>query len=133
MMRKEAEAFIANILAMRDNADDKLASRAVGLYQTMNYDDALIKAGTRINWEGSLKRASVDLYDAELNNPANAPTLWEDIQYYEGYRIIPETITAGLAFSIDEIGYYNRRLYMSLIDANVWTPTQDPSGWEEVE
>ena len=36
------------------------------------------------------------------NNSDNAPTLWEDIAYKEGYRIIPETITAETAFMKNE-------------------------------
>ena len=92
----------------------------------------MIKVGTRINWNGVLKRASVDLYDTLENNPDNAPTLWEDIEYKEGYRIIPQTITVGTAFSKDELGWWEDTLYKSLLDNNVWTPEQYPSGWEIV-
>ena len=93
----------------------------------------LIKAGTRINWNGTLKRAAVDLWDTEENNPDNAPTLWEDINYRAGHRIIPEVITVGLAFSKDETGWWNGMLYKSLRDANTYTPEQYAAGWELVE
>ena len=49
--------------------------------------------------------AAVDLYDTETNSPENAPTLWETLNYKDGYRIIPETITVGTAFSKGEIGW----------------------------
>ena len=78
-------------------------------------------------------RAAVDLWDTKENNPDNAPTLWEDIAYKEGYRIIPETITAGTAFMKDERGWWKDILYKSILDNNVWTPEQYPSGWEEVK
>ena len=77
--------------------------------------------------------AAVDLWDTKENNPDNAPTLWEDIAYKEGYRIIPETITAGTAFMKDERGWWKDTLYKSTLDNNVWTPEQYPSGWEEVK
>ena len=109
---------------------DAQASQATAIYPQMRYDNALIKAGTRVNWNGVLKRAAVDLWDAERNNPDNAPTLWEDINYRDGYRAIPETITAGTAFAKDEIGWWGDVLYRSLIAANVWTPEQYPAGWE---
>ena len=91
-----------------------------------------VPAGTRINWHGTIKRAAVDLWDTETNNPDNAPTLWEDIAYREGYRVIPETITAGTAFAKDELGWWGDVLYKSLIDANVYTPEAYPAGWEAV-
>lgn len=111
---------------------DAQASTVVALYGGMKYDGALIAAGTRINWQGQLKRAAVDLWDTELNNPDHAPALWEDVAYKDGYRIIPETITATLAFSKDELGWWGDTLYRSLMDGNVYTPNQAPSQWEAV-
>ena len=108
---------------------DKDASEAVALFDGMRYDGSLIKAGTRINWHGVLKQAAVDLWDTETNSPDNAPTLWEDIAYKQGIRIIPDVITAGTAFAKGEQGWRGDTLYESLIDANVWTPEQYPAGW----
>ena len=58
---------------------DAQASTAVAIYPSLKEDGALIAVGTRINWRGQLKRASVDLWDTVENNPDNAPTLWENI------------------------------------------------------
>lgn len=112
--------------------DDKIASTSPSLFPRLTGGGTLVKAGTRINWNGTLKRAAVDLWDTAENNPDNAPTLWEDIAYREGYRIIPAEITTGTAFSIDEYGWWNDTLYKSIIDFNVWTPEGYPSGWEIV-
>jgi hypothetical protein len=109
--------------------NDETASTAAELFPNLKGDSSLIKSGTRINWNGVVKRAAVDLWDTNGNNPDNAPTLWEDIGYREGYRVIPETITAGTAFAKDELGWWDDALYVSLIDNNVWNPTQYPSGW----
>ena len=130
---KEADEFIASFLAMRDGAPDKLASVSMDVYPVLNEDGELIKAGSRIKWNGSLKRAAVDLWDTAENNPDNAPTLWEDINYRDGYRIIPEVITVGLAFAKDECGWWNGKLYKSLIASNTYTPEQHATGWEVVE
>lgn len=121
-----------NIVFGSESLDDKLASETPELFDKLNENGELIKAGTRINWSGTLKRASVDLWDTKENNPDNAPTLWEDIEYKNGIRIIPEVITVGTAFSKDELGYWKDTLYKSLIDNNVWTPEENPSGWELV-
>lgn len=121
-----------NIVFGSESLDDKLASETPELFDKLNENGELVPVGTRINWNGTLKRASVDLYDTKENNPDNAPTLWEDIEYKNGIRIIPEVITVGTAFSKDELGYWQDVLYKSLIDNNVWTPTANPSGWELV-
>lgn len=110
---------------------DQEASFVPTLYGGMAYDGSLIKNGTKINWKGILKRAAVDLWDTEENNPEKAPTLWEDILYRDGIRIIPETITAGTFFVKDELGWWGDDLYKSIYDGqNVWTPEQYPAGWE---
>lgn len=127
---ERARMLRKNIIVSSASLDDKVASETPELFGRLNENGELVPVGTRVNWNGVLKRASVDLYDTKENNPDNAPTLWEDIEYKEGYRIIPETITVGTAFSKDELGWWNDTLYISLIDNNVWTPEQNPSGWE---
>lgn len=122
-----------NIVFGSESLDDKLASETPELFDKLNENGELVPVGTRINWNGTLKRASVDLWDTEENNPDNAPTLWEDIEYKNGIRIIPEVVTVGTAFSKDELGYWEDTLYKSLIDNNVWTPEANPSGWELVK
>lgn len=113
--------------------DDKTASSGAELFPALTGGAALVSAGTRINWKGTLKRAAVDLWDTAENTPDAAPALWEDILYRDGVRIIPETITVGLAFAKDELGYWGDLLYKSLVDNNVYTPEQYPANWERVE
>lgn len=112
---------------------DAQASEAVEIYPTLKYSGELVKAGTRINWYGQLKRAAVDLWDRIENDPENAPSLWEDINYIDGYRVIPDAITAGTAFALGERGWWKDRLYESRMAANVYTPDEYPSGWRMVE
>lgn len=120
----------ANIIKAAQSLDDKEASITPELFGRLTANGELIHVGTRINWNGTLKRASVDLWDTAENNPDNAPTLWEDIAYREGIRIIPTTMTVGTAFALDELGWWGDALYKSLIDNNVWTPEAYPTGWE---
>ena len=112
--------------------DDATASTAPTLFPALKQDGALVKAGTRIHWGGVVKRAAVDLWDTVDNDPAHAPSLWEDLLYRDGIRIIPDVITVGTAFAKGELGWWGDILYESLIEANVFTPVQYPTGWEEV-
>ena len=129
---ERARQLRAMIEAASANLSDADASTSAELFPRLKQDGSLVSVGTRINWNGTIKRAAVDLWDRSENNPDNAPTLWEDIGYRDGIRIIPETITAGTAFAKDELGWWGDTLYKSLLDANVWTPEQNASGWEKV-
>ena len=132
MKRAEALKLRAIVEQAAVSLDDKTASEAAMLFPRLKQNGALVAVGTRINHNGTIKRAAVDLWDTPENNPDNAPALWEDISYKDGYRIIPETITAGTAFAKDELGWWKGTLYRSLISANVYTPEQYAAGWEVV-
>lgn len=130
--KQEAQTIRGFIETAAEGLDDATASQAPTLFPSLKEDGSLVKSGTRINWNGVVKRAAVDLWDTETNNPDNAPTLWEDLAYIDGIRIIPEVITVGTAFSKGEQGWWNGALYESQADNNVWTPDAYPAYWEEV-
>ena len=128
---QDARAMRPIIEQAAASLDDQTASTAPALLRRLRQDGKLVSAGTRINWGGVIKRAAVDLWDTTDNTPDAAPTLWEDIDYRDGYRVIPYVITAGTAFAMDELGWWGGKLYKSLLAANVYTPEQYPAGWEE--
>ena len=113
--------------------DDATASRAVEFHPEMKYDGSLIEAGTRIRWGDGLKRAAVDLWDTKEKNPDNSPTLWADLLYKNGFRIIDEVLTVTTAFSNGELGWWGEDLFRSKKDSNVYTPAVRPDDWEAVE
>ena len=130
--KQEAQTIRGFIETAAEGLDDATASQAPTLFPSLKEDGSLVKSGTRINWKGVVMRAAVDLWDTEPNNPDNAPTLWEDLAYIDGIRIIPDVITAGTAFSKGEQGWWNGALYESQADNNVWTPDAYPAYWTEV-
>ena len=131
---KRAEALYLRSIVEQASAslDDKTASTAATLFPRLKADGSLVTVGTRINWNGTIKKSAVDLWDTAENNPDNAPSLWQDIEYKEGHRIIPDTITVTTAFAMDECGWWDGVLYRSLLNANVYTPAAYPAGWEKV-
>lgn len=133
MTRKEAIYLRSVVEQAATSLDNKTASTAATLFPRLKQNGELVKAGMRINWKGIVKKAAVDLWDTAENNPDNAPTLWADIDYREGYRIIPDVITVSEAFSEGELGWWADVLYKSIVDNNVYTPEQYPDNWEKVE
>ena len=129
---EQVKALRAALDNLAENATDAVASVAVIAYPKLKEDSSLVKAGTRINWKGVIKKAAIDLWDIVENNPDNAPTLWEDLLYKNGYRIIPEIITVTTAFSEDEYGWWDDILYRSKVNNNIYNPIQYPNNWERV-
>lgn len=132
MTREEAKKLRAAIEMGATSLDDKTASTAPDMFPRLKEDGSLISGGTRVNWHGTVKKAAADLWDTAENNPENAPTLWANIDYKDGYRIIPETITVTAAFAKDECGWWGELLYRSLVDNNVYTPEQYAANWEQI-
>ena len=133
MKRSEAIYLRSIVEQAATSLDDKTASTAATLFPRLKGNGELVKAGTRINWNSVVKKAAVDLWDTQGNNPDNAPTLWADLPYKDGYRIIPDIITVSTAFAMEECGWWKGVLYQSRVAANVYTPAQYPDNWERVE
>ena len=132
MTRAEALKLRAIVEQAAASLDDKTASEAPTLFPRLKQDGGLVRAGTRINWNGSVMKAAVDLWDTADNSPDNATALWETLDYKDGYRIIPETITVTGAFAKGERGWWNGKLYESKVGSNVYTPEQYADNWTEV-
>ena len=120
------------IEAAAQTADEKTISEAPELCRSLKQDGSLVRAGTRINWNGTIKKAAVDLWDTAENSPDKAATLWETLDYKDGYRIIPSVITVTGAFAKGERGWWNGKLYESKVGSNVYTPEQYADNWMEV-
>lgn len=133
-MISRAKALKIRALAMNSagEMDDANASTIPEMFPSLKIDGSLVKAGTRINWNGQLKKAAVDLWDTVENNPDNAPTIWADLNYVNGYRVIPETITVTTAFSKGEQGWWKDGVWESTQDNNVWNPDQFAAGWKKL-
>lgn len=133
MTRARAIQLRAVIEQAAQTLDEKTISEAPELCRTLKQDGSLVRSGTRINWNGTIKKAAVDLWGTEANDPDHAPSLWADIAYRDGYRIIPETITVTTAFSKGEKGWWtDGKLYESKVDSNVYTPAQYADNWKEI-
>ncbi len=128
----QARAWRRKMENITKESTDVTASTLPTAFPILKGDGSLVEAGTRINWNGILKRAAADLWDRAENAPDKAPSLWEDIVYKDGIRIIPDVITVGTAFQKDELGWWGEDLYRSVYEGeNVWTPAEHPAFWQE--
>ena len=131
----QAMKLRAAMVTASESLDDKTASTAPEMFGKLKQRGALVKAGTRINWNGVVKKANVDLWDTAENSPENAPDLWSDLAFHDGYRLIPTAFTAELAFSEGETGWWEQDgcYYTANANGTVWTPAEYPSAWTKKE
>ena len=131
----QAMKLRAAMVTASESLDDKTASTAPEMFGKLKQSGALVKAGTRINWNGVVKKANVDLWDTAENSPENAPDLWSNLAFHDGYRIIPTVFTAELAFSEGETGWWEQDgcYYTANANGTVWTPSEYPSAWTKKE
>ena len=131
----QAMKLRAAMVTASESLDDKTASTAPEMFGKLKQSGALVKAGTRINWNGVVKKANVDLWDTAENSPENAPDLWSDLAFHDGYRIIPTVFTAEIAFSDGETGWWEQDgcYYTANANGTVWTPAEYPSAWTKKE
>lgn len=76
---QEAVQLRSAIETAAQSLDDNTASEVVSLFPVLKGDGSLIRVGTRVQWNGKVIRAKVDLWDRTDHHPENAPTLWEGI------------------------------------------------------
>lgn len=130
MTKEEALQLRSAVEIASESLIDQTASTVPELFKKLTGSGKAIQAGTRINWNGTLKRAAVALWDREDQDPDHAPELWADLDYVDGIRKIPDVITAEQAFALDELGWRGGVVYRSLQNGNVWLPENYPAGWE---
>ena len=66
--------------------------------------------------------------------PDTAVSLYTEIKYRKGHRVIEEYITAEEKFSKGETGIdADDVVWISTVDNNVYTPVQYPDNWERKE
>lgn len=104
------------------------------LFPRLKGDGSLIKAGTHINWRGTIKRAANALWDTVENDPDHAPTLWNDIAYREGLRVLTGPIPATNPVQVDEICWYKDEKWKNISGVpSVYLPDEYQAGWEKVQ
>ena len=123
--KQEAQTIRGFIETAADGLDDAAASQMALLFPSLKGDGNLIQSGARINWNGSVKRAAVDLWDTEPNNPDNAPTLWEELcKTHDGSRYDPIPYDGSMA--LENGKYYSQDGVVYLCSRDTVNPVYNP-------
>lgn len=111
----EKEQIISTII---DYLPDEVAVEYVDIFPEIKLDGSTIKAGTRVRFNGTLYRASVDLLDNEQNTPMAAPNVWNAI------TAVGEILdwVSGTLYSKDTKVNHSGKVWVSMVDNNSYEP-----------
>ena len=111
---------------------DEDALEATNLFP--NWADATAYAkDERVRYEGILYRCLQAHTSQAAWTPAAAPSLWAKVLIPDP-NVIPEWEQPDSTnpYQIGDRVMFNGKVYESVISNNIWSPTQYPAGWKEV-
>ena len=111
---------------------DEDALEATNLFP--NWADATAYAkDERVRYEGILYRCLQAHTSQAAWTPAAAPSLWAKVLIPDP-NVIPEWEQPDSTnpYQIGDRVMFNGKVYESVISNNIWSPSQYPAGWKEV-
>lgn len=130
-LAQKLRPFIEKAAIFLDDAD---ALEATNLFPnwTVNKADGY-KVGERVRYEGILYKCLQDHTPQENWTPIAAASLWAKVLIPDE-NVIPEweQPSANNAYNTGDKVMFEGKVYESLIDNNVWSPSAYPAGWKEI-
>ena len=128
MTRGKAKQLRQLIEQLAVTLDDETALTGVELFPMWAIGRAYA-VDDRVQYGGILYKC-VQAHTSQADwTPDATPALWVAVSIEEYPEWVQPT-GAHDAYNIGDIVSYNGTLYISLIDANVWSPEGYPAGWE---
>lgn len=95
--------------------------------------DEYVTFGANNVGDPQLYKVVQDHTSQENWKPSEVPALYEPIGLdAAGYPVWSKPSGAHDAYNAGDIVNFDGKLYKSLLDGNVYSPSENPSGWEEV-
>ena len=125
---------VANYAVMLTAVDDSVAEKIPEMFPAWDGNGKQYKTGDRVQYSDVLYKVLQDHTSQSTWTPTDAPSLFAKVltstdgtpQEWQQ----PDSINA---YKIGDRVIYNGKIYESLIDNNVWSPTDYPAGWKEIE
>lgn len=113
---------------------DEQALQVSLLFDEFNGRGVSYKIGDRILYEGVLYKVINEHVSQEEWTPINAPSLFAKVINESIDNSIPDWTRPDStnSYSIGNKVIFNGAVYESVIDNNVWSPTEYPSGWKNI-
>lgn len=128
-----AKAIRSRLDALISQMTDEQALQSTVLFREWNGNGVVYKTEERIVYDDVLYRVLQE-HVSQINwTPDVSPSLFAKILIPDE-EIIPEWIQPDSTngYMIGDKVIFNEKTYESLIDNNIWSPTDYPTGWQEV-
>lgn len=132
MKRHDLINFLNAVKAVRTSLTDEQAAENPAFFPAWK-DDAEYSVGDVVRYGDKLYRC-IQAHQAQPAwTPEAAPSLWAKVLIPDP-EVIPdwEQPESTNGYSIGDKVRYEGKVYESLIDNNVWSPSAYPAGWKEI-
>lgn len=130
MTREEAKAFVEAFVKLREMATDEMSLEVPNLYPAWRAD-MTYAVGQRVLYNNTLYKVLTAHDSQETWTPDTSPSLFAKVLIADNMSIPEwEQPDSTNAYMINDKVTYNGKTFVSIIDNNVWRPTE--YGWEEV-
>lgn len=132
MTRAEAERYRKKIECAVQSLPDEDALSVASLYPAWD-PDTEYDVGHRVRYGETLYTCLTAHTAQETWTPTAAPSLWAKVLIPDP-DVIPdwEQPDSTNPYMTGDKVRYDGKVYESLIDNNVWSPSEHPAGWQEV-
>lgn len=130
MTRNEAKAFIEAFVKLRNLATDEMSLEVPNLYPEWKGWGTAYKTGQRVLHEGVLYKVLQDHVSQTEWTPTDAPSLFAKVLIPTDEIPAWEQPDSTNAYMIGDKVTYEGKTYVSIMDNNVWKPTE--YGWEVI-
>lgn len=130
---KKEEQFNECITMFAQTLTDEQALSIPLMFPVFNHPSHY-KVGDKLRYDGILYKVLIEHDTQEDWNPLNAPSLYTKVLSQQPGEDIPEWEQPGSenAYMKGDRVILDGKIYESIIDNNVWKPTEYPAGWKEV-
>lgn len=131
---QRAIALRATIEGLAENLTDEAALDSVELFPEWSGDGVAYAVGKRVRYIGDLYKV-IQAHTSQPNwTPAEAPSLFALVLTSPDGTpqewVQPDSTNP---YMIGDRVLFNGQVYESVIDNNIWSPTDYPAGWKLVE
>lgn len=121
----EAKEYAEKAMALAAALSDEQALNNIVLFPLWSGKSISYAVGDRVRYNSHLYKV-IKTHTSQTDwNPEAAPTLFSAISITEWQ--------SGVSYSKGAKMTYQGKIYISLIDNNVWSPADYPAGWQEVK
>ena len=130
-LSNKVKSFRSKVEAASQTIADENVENCVALFPHWN-EESEYEIGYRVQYDGVVYKC-IQAHSAQAQwNPVEAVSLWAKVITSDTEILDWEQPGAENAYMTGDKVRFDGKIYESIIDNNVWSPTGFPAGWREI-